>query len=159
MAIVDLSTTPAHRRIVTSLITLCAVLGACSPAAPEAPAEALPSSQAQALSTELSPEFPVDPGQTPATHQENSVVAAGNGLYLVVWMDTSDTHSPDIYAVRVRASDGARLDATPLLIATGANTQYQPAVAFDPRRMGRRWWCGPGTRTLKRLASTAPRVR
>ncbi|KFE72514.1 DUF5011 domain-containing protein [Hyalangium minutum] len=134
MTIVDFRTAPAHRRIVSPRwLILCAVLAACSPATPEAPSEAPPVSQTQPLTgtPELSPEFAVNPAASNPTHQEGAVVAAGNGLYLVVWMDTSDTHSPDIYGVRIRASDGERLDTSPLLIGTGSTTQYQPAVAFD----------------------------
>jgi hypothetical protein len=62
---------------------------------------------------------------------ESTAVAAGDGLYLVVWMEYANGKNPDVLGVRVRASDGQRLDDTPLLIGSGSNVSYRPAVAFD----------------------------
>jgi hypothetical protein len=128
-----------HPRRLVSLLALSATLSALAACAPAEP-EASPDSTQQAHSAlgtvsgapQVSYEFPVnDTALADAVH-ESTAVAAGDGIYLVVWMEYVTTGTPpDIKGVRVRASDGARLDASPLLIATGSNVQYRPSVAFD----------------------------
>jgi hypothetical protein len=80
---------------------------------------------------QLSPELAVNPVAASTVHHENTVVAAGDGLYLVVWREMSNTNNGDILALRVRASDGAWLDPNPIVVATGIQSQWQPAVASD----------------------------
>ncbi|SET10493.1 hypothetical protein SAMN05443572_1011116 [Myxococcus fulvus] len=59
-------------------------------------------------------------------------VAHASGTYLVVWQDDrARAKVADILAVRVRASDGVVLDASPLLIATTASLEELPSVASD----------------------------
>ena len=112
-----------------------ALLGACSPT-DDAPSNVRSVVQRVDSADEVggasitSPESSVSSSQ-PFHLQRNAAVAAGNGLSLVVWSELVGPMDEDVYAVRVRASDGAVLDATPLRIATGSAIQHQPAVAFD----------------------------
>jgi hypothetical protein len=135
---------PWPRRRLAALLAVSALLSmwaACVPAEPEAapgspgsaPLDARYAPQAlETASAEpvVSYELPVNPSSGPASQHESMAVAAGNGLYLVVWMEHGNG-PPIILGVRVRASDGQLLDASPLLIATGSTVQYRPAVAFD----------------------------
>ncbi|SEU24233.1 DUF5011 domain-containing protein [Stigmatella erecta] len=123
-----------RRTVFTSLAALCAVLAACSEA-PSGSGEPVSAPAAQALSTapQLSPALPVpSAGQTPEfTLQQQVVATAGPGLYLLVWWEIAN-NSPKLFGLRVRASDGAALDASPFFIALGgASVQLDPAVAFD----------------------------
>ncbi|WP_051256616.1 DUF5011 domain-containing protein [Cystobacter fuscus] len=112
---------------------LLGALAACGPTDPAAPREEQGIGQtARALESTLqaSAETAVSTTTPPWSVDAQPTVAAGNGIYLVVWeMEGHDT--PDILAVRVRASDGALLDASPLHIATGSQVSYLPSVAFD----------------------------
>ncbi|ADO73296.1 hypothetical protein [Stigmatella aurantiaca] len=87
----------------------------------------------QSIHTEVSSPISVNPSPASDETQQRPAVAQGPGVYLVVWEVSSSATgaSPDIVGVRVRASDGALLDPSPLLIATGPNSQTEPAVAFD----------------------------
>ncbi|GMU08940.1 HYR domain-containing protein [Corallococcus caeni] len=59
-------------------------------------------------------------------------VAAGANSYLVVWHDDRDWQGTyDIMGVRVRASDGAVLDAVAIPIATGLNIKRAPSVSYS----------------------------
>jgi hypothetical protein len=127
-----------QRRLLSSLLSLCAVLGTwagCTPSEPEAApgstASAAQQVQTAYTSSAVSYEQPVSPFAAPSASHESTAVAVGNGLSLVVWMEYTDGTYPDILGVRIRASDGQRLDANPIVIATGNSAQYQPAVAFD----------------------------
>ncbi|WP_224248227.1 immunoglobulin-like domain-containing protein [Hyalangium gracile] len=78
----------------------------------------------------ISPESPVRPAEPSTAQADSTAVAAGNGLYLVVWSDFT-SGAPDILAARVKASDGALLDTTPIFIGTAPGAQVNPAVTFD----------------------------
>ncbi|WP_224367558.1 DUF5011 domain-containing protein [Hyalangium versicolor] len=133
------------RRLLHPFIACTAVLsalGACSPAQPEptpdstanAPVEAPHAAQAMQTANAaptVSDELPANPWPAPTAGHNTSAVAAGNGIYLVTWVEWVDNGLPDVLGVRVRASDGARLDSSPIRIGTGSSVQYQPAVAFD----------------------------
>ncbi|WP_245814314.1 DUF5011 domain-containing protein [Cystobacter ferrugineus] len=114
-------------------VPLLGALAACGPTDPAAPQQTQGIGQtARALESTLqaSAEMPVSTTTPPWSVDSRPTVAAGNGVYLVVWeMEGHDT--PDILAVRVRASDGARLDSSPLRIATGSPISDLPSVAFD----------------------------
>jgi hypothetical protein len=131
------------RRLRRSFLTLSALLAlsaACDP--PLEPQQvpgasgALPSEVErviQSLQTDVSSPLLVNPSPAPGETQLRPAVAQGPGVSLVVWEVNSPAtgSSPDIVGVRVRASDGALLDPSPLLIATGSSSQTEPAVAFD----------------------------
>lgn len=72
---------------------------------------------------------------TSSLRQIDPAIALGGNTYLVVWSELIPTGTPfdnaDIYAVRVRASDGVVLDSTPIVVAQGAASQTEPAVAFE----------------------------
>ncbi|WP_395848479.1 DUF5011 domain-containing protein [Cystobacter fuscus] len=112
---------------------LLGALAACGPTDSAALREEQGIGQtARALDSTLqaSAETPVSTTTPPWSVDAQPTVAAGNGVYLVVWeMEGHDT--PDLLAVRVRASDGALLDASPLHLATGSPVSYLPSVAFD----------------------------
>jgi hypothetical protein len=86
------------------------------------------STGAHASTPVISPELVVSPYPTRANEP---AVAVGNGVYLVVW--AQPTHvNVSVLGVRVRASDGAVLDAQPLRISTEMYFRAEaPAVAFD----------------------------
>lgn len=81
----------------------------------------------------VSPEFSAGLSPPPIVRQIMPTVVQGNGLYLVVWTEVNqyDGGNPNIYAVRVRASDGAVLDPQRIPVATSSHIEYQPAAAFD----------------------------
>jgi hypothetical protein len=117
------------------------LLGACGPTGTTEPSKSGPSEvravHQRVVSAEeagsgpiVSPESSVSSSE-PFQSQTNPAVAVGNGLSLVVWSELVGPGNADVYGVRVSTSDGAVLDATPLRIATGSPSQYQPAVAFD----------------------------
>ncbi|WP_240487195.1 DUF5011 domain-containing protein [Hyalangium minutum] len=109
-------------------------LAACGPTGPAEPEGVQGSlkTQASALGFQISPESPLNPAAVAIAEHDTTVVAAGNGIYLAVWVEgSSAANSLDVLGVRVRASDGVRLDATPIFIGSGSTTQYRPAVAFD----------------------------
>ncbi|WP_224367557.1 hypothetical protein [Hyalangium versicolor] len=99
---------------------------------------ALPSEVARAIqsiqtSADVSGPIPVNSSPVAGETQLRPAVAQGPGVYFVAWeVNSSATgSSSDIVGVRVRASDGALLDSSPILIATGSYSQTEPAVAFD----------------------------
>lgn len=60
-------------------------------------------------------------------------VAAGKGVYLVVWQEGEAMAGPrdtNIFAVRVRA-DGAPLDSQPIAVCTAKHHQAYPSVCYD----------------------------
>jgi MYXO-CTERM domain-containing protein len=64
--------------------------------------------------------------------QHHAAIAYGQNVYLAVWLDELENDHASIHAVRIRASDGATLDTTPIeLVASGTNSLGPPAVAFD----------------------------
>jgi uncharacterized protein (TIGR03382 family) len=79
----------------------------------------------------ISPEIGADtPVPAPASGAEGApTVAYGGGVYLVVW--TIFNSDSDVLGTRVRASDGAVLDLRGLSLATGTNSQSNPAVESD----------------------------
>ena len=85
-------------------------------------------SSAQALLA--SPEIPL-PLSVAAGNQRGAVVASAGDLSLVVWSETDASGAEDLRGMRVRKSDGALLDATPLCIACGPRAQRAPAVASN----------------------------
>jgi hypothetical protein len=143
-----------------ALGALLGVLGACGPTAPaeQAPAstpraDALPFDvkdviqraqarmpTAQLLSAPVvSPETPVSPQPS---HFPEAAVAAGNGVYFVVWSGSYQS-PPTILGMRVRASDGALLDPAPIDLSGGL-VSFHPSVAFDGNNFLVVWeWSGP----------------
>ncbi|WP_224243169.1 hypothetical protein [Hyalangium gracile] len=122
----------------SALLTLSAGCGSPSsvePAQARGPEGALPSEVERVIQSlsEVSSSIQVNPSPASGETQQRPAVAQGQGVYLVVWevSSTATGSSPDIVGVRVRASDGALLDSSPLPIATGASSQTEPAVAFD----------------------------
>jgi hypothetical protein len=76
---------------------------------------------------------PIRVGTGPSPQLKPAVAFDGNN-FLIVWEDTQST--PLIYGARVRASDGAVLDATPFLVSQTNMGPYRlpqqmPSVAFD----------------------------
>jgi hypothetical protein len=63
--------------------------------------------------------------------QLQPAVAAGNGIYLVVWSEFLSSSQQDVYGARINATTGALLDSQPIRIAQGPSTQSFPAAAFD----------------------------
>ncbi|NMO18764.1 HYR domain-containing protein [Pyxidicoccus fallax] len=64
--------------------------------------------------------------------QTRASVAYGAGVFLVAWEDRrTPTFYPNIYAARVRASDGGVLDSEGTLMLSTTGRQEYPAVAFD----------------------------
>lgn len=57
-------------------------------------------------------------------------IAFGDSNYLVAWYYYQANWSTDIYGTRVSPS-GSILDSLNLLIASAANAQYNPSIAFD----------------------------
>jgi len=122
------------------------ILAACGAVAPTEPAE-VPSSAAplpaevQSILDRARAGQPVTAMSTPVIDPEieaswwpvkgvQPAVAYGNGVYLVVWIRPLD-NSTTLYGVRVRASDGAVLDSTPISIGGAAAYHSDTAVAFD----------------------------
>jgi hypothetical protein len=168
MTPVDFTQPPSRRRVtqpplLSSLLVLSAALSVWAACAPTEPGDAsgatahLPLDARQAVGAmesalagpPVSYELEVSPSAPPQATHDSFAVAGGNGIYLVVWREYGPGE-PDILGVRVRASDGQWLDASPLPIATDSNPQFRPAVAFD------------GTNFLvvweEPRSSTAPRI-
>ncbi|MDC0713633.1 hypothetical protein POL68_34525 [Stigmatella sp. ncwal1] len=133
------------RRLRLSFLTLSALLALSAACDAPAPVEsqkgrgapsALPfevERVIQSIHTDVSAPISVNPSPAVDETQQRPAVAQGPGVYLVVWEVSSSatSSSPDIVGVRVRAEDGALLDPSPILIATGSDAQTEPAVAFD----------------------------
>ncbi|KFE70727.1 hypothetical protein DB31_5769 [Hyalangium minutum] len=63
--------------------------------------------------------------------QSQPKVAFGEGIYLVTWTDNNVSGTAaDVYAARVRASDGGVLDPTGIAVATAAHNESGPATAY-----------------------------
>ncbi len=68
----------------------------------------------------------------PGRHQREPAVALGGANALVVWEeDRAAGSSIDLFAARLRLSDGAILDGYPISVAMAAGEQVAPAVAWD----------------------------
>ncbi|MBI1945862.1 MAG: hypothetical protein HYS27_09210 [Deltaproteobacteria bacterium] len=82
------------------------------------------------LDPEIGPELDVDgPVVGPSGYADEApVVARGAGDALVVWTDSRNGRSTDLFGARV-ATDGTLLDAAPLPIATALGTQQEASVA------------------------------
>jgi hypothetical protein len=64
--------------------------------------------------------------------QGEPAMASAGDITLVVWTQNPQAgQSSTIRGMRVRKSDGALLDATPLCIACDIGTQYEPRVASN----------------------------
>ncbi|MBM7113002.1 HYR domain-containing protein [Archangium primigenium] len=68
---------------------------------------------------------------TAADIQNAPAIAFTSGHFLVVWSDTRLTTSTGLYGSRVRASDGAVLDPSGLLIASSSDKPAEVAVGTD----------------------------
>lgn len=67
-----------------------------------------------------------------ANDQTRPVVAFGGGSFLVVWEDSRNGPFGDLFATRVRPSDGAVLDTTNgFVLTTATGVQSQPSIVFD----------------------------
>lgn len=125
------------RSAVFRSVTTLGLLAACGPTAEVesavAPREESAVSQGALSSTTVSEEISVSAPSSSSATQRSPAVALGGGNYLVAWSETGTANSSDrdVLAVRVRASDGAVLDAQPLVIATGSAIQTSPAIGFD----------------------------
>jgi MYXO-CTERM domain-containing protein len=62
-------------------------------------------------------------------NQQEPSVAFGNGYYLVTWSDAR-SDAGDIYAARVRASDGRVMETRGVAVSRATNAQAAPKVAF-----------------------------
>ncbi|MFE8604291.1 DUF5011 domain-containing protein [Archangium violaceum] len=116
-------------------VSLLGALAACGPTDEAPSAEARSQKTASAALTvplQVSAETATNPQLPSGEATMASAVAAGNGIYLLVWMETAAGGSdPNIMGLRIRESDGARLDTTPIPIATTSAIDLRPAVAFD----------------------------
>jgi hypothetical protein len=63
--------------------------------------------------------------------QQEAVAASAGDVTLVVWSQHAPDGNRNIRGARIRKSDGALLDATPLCIACGPGSEYEPAVASN----------------------------
>ncbi|SEL31132.1 hypothetical protein SAMN05444354_105186 [Stigmatella aurantiaca] len=122
-------------------------LAACGPA--ELPPASPALRQGAALSTpaQVSAEIPLS---TSAAHltNDNAVAASGDGLYLVVWREYAQGVPPVLLGARIRASDGAVLDASPLRL-TSSSVSMEPSVAFDGTHFLVVWWDSAGLPFLR----------
>ncbi len=80
------------------------------------------------ITAEVAADAPVI-GATGA-NQQHAAIAFGSNEYLVVWDDTRDSASSDIWATRLSTS-GTILDALGLKIAAATGVQSNPTVAFN----------------------------
>jgi hypothetical protein len=84
---------------------------------------------------------------TSAVEQSMPAVAQGGAGFLVVWSDDRNRADyGDIYGTRL-TPDGTPLDSNGIAVSTGANDQYEPAVAFDGTNflvVWRDWRIGSG---------------
>ena len=98
---------------------------------------------------------------TAGRNQGEPAVASAGGDFLVSWTDYPNG-ALDLVAVRVRGSDGAVLDATPLLLAHGTSHDYQAALAADGAGFLAAWTedhAGQGTDVVgTRIAADGTRV-
>jgi hypothetical protein len=131
------------RSLLSRRLAMCTLMGslaACSPtesARPELTAETGPvATSPQALT--VSPEIPL-PTELYIAGQNLPAVAAANGIYLVVRKELVNS-VPGIRAVRVRASDGAVLDSTPITLEI--HSYQDPSALTDP------WVTSDGTNFL-----------
>jgi hypothetical protein len=94
-------------------------------------AEATPRTASTAQALVVSPEISLPPSF--ATGKQTNVVAASTAdVTLVLWVESPASGGPpDIRGVRVRKSDGALLDATPLCIACTPGFEIESAVASN----------------------------
>ena len=109
---------------------LLGVLAACGPTASDelAPPGTAGPVRSQPFELQVSPELLVSPHPVAAGEP---AVAAGNGVYLVLWTEPG-WFTQALYGARIRASDGVLLDAVPLALSTTPYTQsWAPAAAFD----------------------------
>ncbi len=67
---------------------------------------------------------------TSAYWQEHVSIASDGDNFLLVWEDTRDSDSSDIYGMRIN-QDGTVLDPDGIPISTADNRQRYPAVAFN----------------------------
>ena len=107
------------------------LLGACGPAddaAPSTPAPLTRASTAQSLLA--SPELSL-PLLNVGGSQHAVVAASAGDITLVVWATTDAYGYDDVVGMRVRKSDGALLDASPLCIACANGHESAPAVASN----------------------------
>ncbi|HSP80630.1 MAG TPA: hypothetical protein VLQ93_19025, partial [Myxococcaceae bacterium] len=105
-------------------------LGACGPLEPaetgEAPLRAASSAQALLAAPEISLPVAIATG-----YQRGVVVASAGDISLVVWSEQDAYGYEDLRAMRIRNSDGAPLDVTPLCVACSEAIEYEPAVASN----------------------------
>jgi hypothetical protein len=106
-------------------------------------------STAQALLA--SPEISL-PLSIAAGNQNGLTLASAGDITLVVWSETDRYGWEDLRGVRVRRSDGAVLDATPLCIACTDGIEYEPSVASNGTDFLVTWNDMPG-------GPTSPRIR
>ncbi|SET45574.1 DUF5011 domain-containing protein [Stigmatella erecta] len=119
-------------------LAVCALLGTLAACGPTEPARHELTKEEGTVATlpralTVSPEVPL-PTEVYIETQRMPAVAAGNGLYLVVRKEFFGG-KPGLRAVRVRAADGAVLDATPIMLDSHPYASDEvltdPSVAFD----------------------------
>jgi hypothetical protein len=94
------------------------------------PAATQPRTASTAQALVLSREISMLQGGSEDT-QRQAVAASAGDVTLLVWSQYSRDGNENIRGMRVRKSDGALLDATPLCIACGPRSEYAPAVASN----------------------------
>jgi hypothetical protein len=74
---------------------------------------------------------PVTISTTTSTQREPAVAYDGTSNYVVAWSDDRDCMEGDIYATRIRWTDGANLDASNFLVSSAGQDQVNQDVASD----------------------------
>jgi len=131
-------------------------LAACGPAEPSESTEALRTTTSAEQALLASPEVPL-PMTAPSGYQSEPAIASAGDISLVVWSESDAYGYNDLRGMRVRRSDGALLDTTPLCIACGTGIQYGASVASNGVDFLVAWDDMPGGPTTPRIRSV--RVR
>jgi hypothetical protein len=125
-------------------------LTACGPAEPVESTEALRTTSSVEQALLASPEVPLPMTATTGYQSEPAIASAGD-ISLVVWSESDSYGYSDVRGMRVRKSDGAPLDATPLCIACGPGIQYGASVASNGSDFLVAWDAMPGGPTTPRI--------
>ena len=125
-------------------------LAACGPAEPVESTEALRTTSSSEQALLASPEIPL-PMMAISGYQSEPAIASAGDISLLVWSESDAYGYSDVRGMRVRRSDGALLDATPLCIACGPGVQYGASVASNGSDFLVAWDAMPGGPTTPRI--------